>query len=546
MDGYRERGEGSTRVKSEPALGATNVLVASRKTASNSPLGRVGLAPLTLAAASLIVFVMIRKSLLPWVDPMDLADPVDWEGAAVPRAANSPSSSSFSCEKTKRPVQQVGVDCRPVGDSDNTHTQPLGKAETSGSSVSVLPISHLTQHAPQYDGWGLPSLKHFEHILPPTQQQGKDALAAWAVEFFSTEAAVKSADRFQRVVCGALWEGTVDSFVGMVLVLREVRPLKLEGEISHLPRMLRVTKVAGALQQLLLLHAEDMDTQREFSVQIPLLSENVARMLGTEEFAGKTRDAFKDERNAEIQACGNISAEAAASLKGFAVSLYTAEIVGVAPVCFAHGVYILNRPKLTEKFLGSLRDLKISAPGVMEKARDYIASRLLRMVLKLEQTGIGHLALDWGSLFVCEDGSFLLGNFGSSSPFGRPVISELTRLSDQLDPGILLAAEDIGLSPTLGTNLWSLGILLFQLYTGKDNPYRTAEGNYEGDGTTKLVKGMPLISMRSSVLKRELTAANVPLRWKQLILRLLEPRSANRINGFEITREFLDLVFHPA
>ncbi|CDI83301.1 hypothetical protein, conserved [Eimeria acervulina] len=540
MDRRIDPGETSARVESEPVAGAKNFLVDTRKVVSSSPVGRVSLAPLALAAASMIVFIVVHGKVSP------PADRVDSENATVQRTAYARSSSSLSIdEQVERTQKQAGTDGRPVGGSGKPHTRPRGKAELSGSLASVLSIRRPTQPVTNYDDWGLPSLEDFERTLSSRLKQGKAALAAWAVEFYTSDAVAQSVETSQRIVCEALWERTVGSFVGMVLVLRGTRPLKLDDEIRHLPHVLRVTKVAGVLRWGLLLHAEDIDANREFSLQIPMLDEDVIEVFGVETFLGKAREAFKDERNAEIQACGSVSAALTASLKGFAVTLYTAEIVGVSPVCSAGETLILNQPKLLEKFQGTLNDLKKSAPGVMAKARDYIATRLLHIVLKLEKTGIGHLALDWDSLFLREDGSFLLGDFGSSAPFGRPIISELASLSDHLEPGIL-AAEDTGLSPAPGTNLWSLGIMLFQLYTGKDNPYGTEEGNSHGDAAKSLAKGLLTRGVRSYILNHELAASNVPLRWQQLILRLLEPRSSNRINGFEIIWEFFDLLSHPA
>ncbi|CDJ50487.1 hypothetical protein, conserved [Eimeria brunetti] len=552
MDGHLEAGGTHTGVKSEPAQAAKHLLVDSRKTASGFPPRRVSQVLWTLAAASLVVFAVVGRSValrVAPVDPRDTVDTVgtvDTEGGAVSRVTYIPSFFSLFGERVKRPSEKVRTGGQRARDAGKAHTESLEKMKLSVLSASVPSGSHPVERAAQFDDWGLSSLEHFERTLPSKLQQGKAALAAWVAEFYASDAAPQSVESPHRVVCEALWGKSVDSFVGMVLVLRGARPLKAEDQVRHLPHVVQVKKVAAALQWGLLLHVEDVDTHQEHSLQIPMLSEDVPTIFGPEQFLKKAGEAFTNEQKTETQACGNMAADQVGSLKGFAVTLYTAEIAGVAPVCFAKGAYVLNRPKLMEKVQGNFADLKIRAPGLMVEARDYIASRLLQIVLKIEQTGIGHLALDWGSLFLRGDGSFLLGNFGSSAPFGRPIISELTSVSDQLDPGILLAAGDIGLAPAPGGNLWSLGILLFQLYTGKGNPYGTAKGDSPRDAATKLAKGLLSREVRSYVLANELAALNVPSRWQQLILRLLEPRTANRITGFEITREFPDLVRSPS
>ncbi|CDJ59615.1 hypothetical protein, conserved [Eimeria maxima] len=481
----------------------------------------------------------------PRVDPVDMVypeDSVDFvgaEGETVTRTSYTTSSFLPFAKEVKRPPKPTGTDDLPAGEFDKLHTHSVVKAKHYASSASLLSSRMYETH---YDGWGLPPLEVFESTLNSHLQEGKSALAAWAAEFYASDVFAQSVETSQHVVCEALWDKAVKTFPGMNLVLRNARPLKLEDEVWHLPHVLQVTTVAAALKWGLLLHVKDADTNREFSLQIPMLREDISKICGVDEFLGKAREAFNRERSAEIQACGSLPAELTGSLKGFAVSLYTGEIAGVSGVCFAKGMYVFNRPKLLDKVQGNLRDLKVRAPSVVRKARDYIAARLLHIVLKLEQAGIGHLALDWDSLFLRQDGAFLLGNFGSSAPFGRPVTSELSNLSDQLEPGILLAGDDIGISPTHGTNLWSLGVLLFQLYTGKDNPYGIAEGTSRRNAAVHLAEGLLSRDVRSHVLVHELAAAGVPSRWAQLILRLLEPRSANRINGFEVTKEFPDLL----
>ncbi|CDJ31412.1 LOW QUALITY PROTEIN: uncharacterized protein EMH_0008950 [Eimeria mitis] len=543
MDGYLPPGETTnTTVKSEPSLAAKRLPADSHKKSSISSLGRVGLVSFTLAAASLLLFFSIHKKLAPRLAPIASISPVDsvesggsvhsgdsedLEAASI-LATTSPSLLAFD-EQEKPPPQQLSIDADaaspPPGESSTPHTQPSGEVEPSESSAFVVSTTPPVKYVSQRDVWGLDTLEQFELNLPASLQQGKAALAAWGSEFYESDEFFQNLDAFQRSVSEAIWEKAVNSFVDTVVVLRGTRPLRLDEEIKHLPHVLRVTKVATVLQGGLLLHVEDV--------------------FGVEKFLGKVRRAFNDERNTEIQACGQVSAELAANEKGFAVSRFTGEIAGAVPVCYTEGTYIMNRPKLMEKVKGTLMHLKKRAPGVMKEARDYIAFRLLQIVLKLEQAGIGHLGLDWDSLFLREDGSFLLGNFGSSAPFGRPVVSQLAYLSHQVDPGILTRAEGSVLYPAPGGNLWSLGLMLFQLYTGKDDPYGKAQGRSEIDAATNLARGLLSRDTRSYVLSYELTACNVPSRWKQLIMRLLEPRAANRINGFEVTMEFPDLV-HPS
>ena len=175
--------------------------------------------------------------------------------------------------------------------------------------------------------------------------------------------------------------------------------------------------------------------------------------------------------------------------------------------------------------------------------RDYIAHRLLQIVLKVELSGVGHMQVRWNSLFLREDGSFLLGNFCSAAPFGveKSQLSGLIQLT--LEPSALASFyEKSEFVPQAKVNLWGLGAFLFQLYTWQYLPYSELGGEEWWEETGKAARRLLDSGIRSDFLIPQLERSNVPSRWRALILRLLEPHSDNRITGDEIVREFPDLV----
>ncbi|CDJ29696.1 uncharacterized protein EMH_0051880 [Eimeria mitis] len=94
--------------------------------------------------------------------------------------------------------------------------------------------------------------------------------------------------------------------------------------------------------------------------------------------------------------------------------------------------------------------------------------------------------------------------------------------------------------------MWSLGVLLFQLYTGEDHPYGKVEGPDWAEQAESLSQQLLRDGTRSDILIPKLDAAEVPERWAELILRLLEPQRAHRIGAFQVIKEFPDLIKNTA
>ncbi|CDJ36426.1 LOW QUALITY PROTEIN: uncharacterized protein EMH_0085030 [Eimeria mitis] len=175
-----------------------------------------------------------------------------------------------------------------------------------------------------------------------------------------------------------------------------------------------------------------------------------------------------------------------------------------------------------ERIVGDLGHLRCKGGELKKKARDYIASRLLQIVLKLEHSGIGHLRLSWDSLFLREDGSFFLGNFGNGAPFDEVLSPLRGTLSPNAEPHtIYLSEKNKIVVPEAKGNMWSLGVLLYQLYTGNEHPYGKMEGSDWMQGEASLSEYLLRANIRSQVLIPQLEASKVPKRWAQLIVRLL-------------------------
>ncbi|CDJ42375.1 hypothetical protein, conserved [Eimeria tenella] len=489
--------------------------------------------------AGLICFIVIRGNLAPHVNGSALDVP-----AADAEHISTNSSSLVS------PSQDFGDRVEPDDSSspadDFEGTPPAVQLIEGGPWTSILLGGDSSTHMPDHDIWGAPSLEKFENALPPQLQRSKDAIAAWTAQFYASDNANEYAEALQRMVAEAISSGTEDSLVGKTIDLRGIWPLNWRNSDGPLPHKMRIVKVVGVAGRALVVNAIDCKSRDSFSVHIPVISEDFIGSHGSEDALREVRRAADAAVEAQMQACGGVSAEQAASQKGIAVPLYTAEIQSLDELHSRERFYIFNRTELGEKVDGSLAQLRSEAPSVMTEARDYIASRLLHIVLKLEQSGVGHLKIDWSSFFLRGDGSFLLGNFSSASPFGVPTGNLFSSMSDYPEPFMMLSSRRSGLTTEAGTNLWSLGVLLFQLYTGEEHPYAVVEGRTWTERRMQLARVMLEQKVRSDVLLPKLEACNVPDPWKKVILRLLEPCREFRISGPDIVKEFPELIYaHP-
>ncbi|CDJ59311.1 hypothetical protein EMWEY_00056840 [Eimeria maxima] len=401
----------------------------------------------------------------------------------------------------------------------------------------------LGKKGPEHDDWGLGSLEDFEQVLPPSLEKGKKLLAALASEV-PDGLENDEAEPHQRALARALSNGSSDSLVGMTISLQNLKPLSRGTTEGPLPQQeLLVTRILGYYRWNLLVNAEDVETKEEFSVSIPIVINSDLEGFDEDSAEQEVKLAAEQERETILQVCGDIPAKLAPSQKGIAVPYYTGEIVGLDSIHSAEDFKIVNSASVMEKVVGDIFSVATATGGLERGMRDYIAHRLLQIVLKVELSGVGHTQLRWSSFFLREDGSFLLGNFCSAAPFGeeKNLLSGL--VGPTLEPSALASFyEKSELVPEAKLNLWGLGAFLFQLYTRDYLPYGELGGEDWWEETGKAARGLLDSGIRSDFLIPQLERSNVPSRWRALILRLLEPHSDNRITGDEIVRDFPDLV----
>ena len=140
---------------------------------------------------------------------------------------------------------------------------------------------------------------------------------------------------------------------------------------------------------------------------------------------------------------------------------------------------------------------------------------------------------------------FFWGGFDACIPFGRAIGMHI-RLSGRYVEPTLRIQEDVyaeNAVPQAHSDLWSLGMLLYELFTGGNVPYTEDERDYL-EYALPMSKYLIDKEVDPIELVPDLDAANCPVRWKQLIMRLLHPVRGSRITASGIMMEFPDLVDH--
>ena len=510
---------------SDPGKGDAASIVDVQKIARSLLRNQVGVQRLLLVVAGLVLLVAVHKGLA---------------SRALPRPISSAMQESGGLQEKGQERDDSGLDS--VEDFEQAPPPSLEEGkETLAALASKVPGD--LEKGQERDDWGLYSLEYFEQALPPSLKEGKKSLAALAPKL-SGDLAHDAGEPYQRAVAQALSNGSSENLVGMTISLHNPQPLggtSTEGPSST--QNLLVTRILGYYPWNLLVNAEDVETKEEFSVSIPIMSNSNVKKYAKDDLEQQVKLAVEQEQETILRVCGNIPAKSAASQKDMAVPYYVGQILGLDNIHSSGDFKIFNTAAVMGKVVGDISSLVSVAEGLQPSMWDYIAHRLLQIVLKLERSGVGHLQLSRKSLFLREDGSFVLGNFCSCAPFGE----EKSHISGQVQLTLEASLmsrylESKRLVPDAKANLWYLGVLLFQFYTGTGHPYAEVVGPGRRGDPSAAAFQLLRMEIRSEMLIPQLERSKVPLRWGGLILRLLEPQSVNRITAFQLVQEFPDLI----
>ncbi|CDJ46385.1 hypothetical protein, conserved [Eimeria brunetti] len=318
----------------------------------------------------------------------------------------------------------------------------------------------------------------------------------------------------------------------------------------------RVNRFLGRGVSNVVVEAVDEETGAKFALRLPVLER---LSLPLQQTAQLLQQAAANELQCIRTAVSGVGAAHAARKRGLVTPLYTAEIVGVPAVTASKDLLVSAKAQVLQRLQGSVKDILRKVWRLPPEAKLYIARRLLLQVLHLQAAGVVHNDLRLENCFMQRGGAFFLGDFGAGAVAGRPM-GELSRVTmayaePQLLVNLLNYLHHGSSQPVIADpagDLWSLGVVLFELFADGKLPFGIAsrrhdvgkmkalaeylmkeEGDQEGDAAVAT-------GARAEVY-HELHRAQVPDRWKELICTLLEPRRSRRASWGEIATKFPDL-----
>ncbi|CDJ38908.1 Protein serine/threonine kinase, related [Eimeria tenella] len=437
------------------------------------------------------------------------------------------------------------VDSRPGLDSTSSLTL-FGHREDTMSEGPHSPDTPLDRL--QLELLKLPTAEEAEAAMPASAIVGKKFLAASLPQEEEDELEFEETDEIAAAaaaVAATVTEGNSERLIGASVEIEDTRlcaAASVESMVSR--KALKVTRLLGRGVSSLVVEAVDEKAEQTFALRFQLLQQ---LQLSQDQAIRLTQEAFELEEKSIKAAIGGDPADLVAQKKGLAVPLYTGRILG-APLLTQWGAFhVFSHVQLFERLHGSVQDIIRRRWWLPPESKLYIAHRLLLQVLHLQAAKVTHNDLRLDNCFMRADGSFLLGDFGVSVPLGD-TMHELSRVTIRYaEPQLLLELikrleSDTTVMPALEGDLWSLGVILFELFTNGKLPYGFSDIRYDIDLMGARVK--ELLSQAEEdrrSLKPLLLCAEVPLRWQELIEKLLEPRRELRISWTEILASFPDL-----
>jgi len=144
--------------------------------------------------------------------------------------------------------------------------------------------------------------------------------------------------------------------------------------------------------------------------------------------------------------------------------------------------------------LGDLKELMTKQPGRVELKREYFMSRILEGVKYLHSKNIIHNDLKLSNIFITKDNKVKIGDFGLSCVKNSDFFKNLP---DYIFKGTYsLNKKDNTQTSREADDIYSLGVILFELYTFKDPSFSVLSPEFiENDNIrslfTKMISDLP-------------------------------------------------------
>ncbi|KAL8443441.1 hypothetical protein Emed_006796 [Eimeria media] len=409
--------------------------------------------------------------------------------------------------------------------------------------------------SPESSKDSLPPLKEIEKNLPSDILEGKQHLATLLPEAAKFSADTPASRSVQEALSLVMSRGEETDLIGRRINLDGIKPL--DNSLPFLPssrgfRIVRVLSVGPLSIDLLV-----MDDIRR--VEHTLRAFAFVKDTSRDAAESLLSDALEAEVRGGKKALGATPAAAAVEEKGLAVPRYSARIYGAPDITDIVGAFVLSRVLLFAPSVATLGDVIKAGSPLPFNSKEYIARRLLALVMLLQDAGLSHNNLNLENLLFQQDGSIVLSGFGASVPFGEQIRPELLSVSLSLpfvSPELLFALEAQKTGETLfkglntlealpASDMWSLGALIYGIFTDGKIPYGMTDATDSYRGFCIRMKELYDMNAHPDFIEEFIRGSGIRDRWNELLRSLLFVRSEDRTTAEQVRLSFPDLLGLP-
>ncbi|KAL8449411.1 hypothetical protein Emed_003062 [Eimeria media] len=395
------------------------------------------------------------------------------------------------------------------------------------------------------DSKRLSSLKETGHQLPPEELGGGGDL---------TPSPAKDAGR-QRIVLDLYHAVKAVAWVlsheqSKVLLKQTVKLVDFVYDPPTPPMpssaTFRVVFILGIDETNLFVLAEGVDVEGLFCLGFSTIRTKASLS------SAAAQSAFETELNRHVLS-NNTKAEAV-KRRASSSSSYLARIDGVEAVTLVGDILVFNTVILFGDFSKN-RGYVLSRHGSLPlNTRVYLARRLMVLFLLLQQTGIAHDFFDVRHISMSRGGSFILSILSAFSRFSEQVKKTLLNGSSPFTaPEVLHATQkntdktelsrlENASTATKAADMWSLGAMLFYIFTGKFVTHDMTDCSEKVHRLESVSTQLAEVEEQQHDVDSILKASGVPVRWRELILKLLKIKEEDRISADRVLLSFPDLL----